>query len=160
MSFQGHKDRIFILSECQCPVREISVFVPSSGGFRKYAILVQGGRNVLSAICGFDLSRSLRKVGLTVCGRLKCKRTTMFSRQSDILFLSGKTFQIEKKRPERIRSFPVFRPFFSRCTEVAGMMCGEKKCFFSQAIFRSAEIETRLDLKTVEKQAEIPKICI
>ena len=27
MSFQGHKDRIFILSECQCPVREISVFV-------------------------------------------------------------------------------------------------------------------------------------
>lgn len=40
------------------------------------------------------------------------------------------------------------------------MMCGEKKCFFSQAIFRSAEIGTRLDLKTVEKQAEIPKICI
>ena len=60
----------------------------------------------------------------------------------------------------KIRSFPVFRPFFSRCTEVAGMMCGEKKCFFSQAIFRSAEIGTRLDLKTVEKQAEIPKICI
>ena len=59
MSFQGHKDRIFILSECQCPGREISVFVSSSGGFRKYAILVQGGRNVLSAICGFDLSRSL-----------------------------------------------------------------------------------------------------
>ena len=154
MSFQGHKDRIFILSECQCPGREISVFVSSSGGFRKYAILVQGGRNVLSAICGFDLSRSLSE------GRSYCMRTTMFSRQSDILFLLGKTFQIEKKRPERIRSFPVFRPFFSRCTEVAGMMCGEKKCFFSQAIFRSAEIETRLDLKTVEKQAEIPKICI
>ena len=71
-----------------------------------------------------------RKIGLTVCGRLKCKYMSMFSRQSDILFLSGKTFQIEKKRPERIRSFPVFRPFFSRCTEVAGMMCGEKKCFF------------------------------
>lgn len=59
MSFQGHKDRIFILSECQCPVREISVFVPSSGGFRKYAILMQGGGSVWSAICGFGLSRSL-----------------------------------------------------------------------------------------------------
>ena len=56
MSFQGHKDRIFILSECQCPGREIAVFVPSSGGFRKYAILMQGGGNVLSAIGGFDLS--------------------------------------------------------------------------------------------------------
>lgn len=54
MSFQGHKDRIFILSECQCPGREIAV--SSSGGFRKYAILMQGGGNVLSAICGFDLS--------------------------------------------------------------------------------------------------------
>lgn len=31
------------------------------------------------------------------------------------------------------------------------MMCGEKKCFFSQAIFRVAEIETRLDLKIVKK---------
>ena len=85
---------------------------------------------------------------------------SIFSLHYFFFFLSGKTFQIEKKRPERIRSFPVFRPFFSRCTEVAGMMCGEKKCFFSQAIFRSAEIGTRLDLKTVEKQAEIPKICI
>lgn len=33
MSFQGHKDRIFILSECQCPGREIAVFVPS---FRRF----------------------------------------------------------------------------------------------------------------------------
>lgn len=69
MSFQGYKDRIFILSECQCPGREISVFVPSSEDFRKYAIFVQGGRNVLSAICGFDLSRSLSE------GRSYCMRT-------------------------------------------------------------------------------------
>lgn len=69
MSFQGHKGRIFILSECQCPVREISVFVPSSEDFRKYAILMQGGRNVLSAICGFDLSRSLSE------DRSYCMRT-------------------------------------------------------------------------------------
>ena len=82
-----------------------------------------------------------RKIGLTVCGRLKCKYMSMFSRQSDILFLLGKTFQIEKKRPERIRSFPVFRPFFSRCTEVAGMMCGEKKCFFLRLKNYSLECE-------------------
>lgn len=53
-----------------------------------------------------------RNTGLTVCGRSKCKRTTMFSSQSDILFLSGKTFQIEKKCPGRIRSFPVFQAVF------------------------------------------------
>lgn len=69
MSFQGYKDRIFILSECQCPGREISVFVPSSGDFRKYEILMQGGGNVLSAICGFDLSRSLSE------DRSYCMRT-------------------------------------------------------------------------------------
>lgn len=69
MSFWGYKDRIFILSECQCPGREISVFVPSSEDFRKYAILMQGGGNVLSAICGFDLSRSLSE------DRSYCMRT-------------------------------------------------------------------------------------
>lgn len=160
MSFQGHKDRIFILSECQCPVREISVFVPLpkiSGNMR---FSCREAETYCQRYADLTCHEVCRKIGFTVCGRLKCKQMAMFSRQSDILFLLGKTFQIEKKRPERIRSFPVFRPFFSRCTEVAGMMCGEKKCFFSQAIFRSAEIETRLDLKTVEKQAEIPKICI
>lgn len=79
MSFQRHKGRIFILSECQCPVREISVFVPSSGGFRKYAILMQGGRNVLSAICGFDLSRSLSE------GRSYCMRTVEVQAYDDVL---------------------------------------------------------------------------
>ena len=53
-----------------------------------------------------------------------------------------------------------FSSFPGRFAEKVGTTCGEKKCFFSQAIFRSAEIGTRLDLKTVEKQAEIPKICI
>mgnify|MGYP006906756308 CR=1 FL=1 len=157
MSFQGHKGRIFILSECQCPVREISVFVPLpkiSGNMR---FSCREAETYCQRYADLTCHEVCRKIGLTVCGRLKCKYMSMFSRQSDILFLLGKTFQIEKKRPGRVRSFPVFRPFFSRCTEVAGMMCGEKKCFFSQAIFRSAEIETRLELKTVEKQAEMPK---
>ena len=78
MSFWGYKDRIFILSECQCPVHEISVFVPSSGGFRKYAILMQGGGNVLSAIYGFDLSRSLSE------SRSYCMRTVEAQAYGDV----------------------------------------------------------------------------
>lgn len=143
MSFQGHKDRIFILSECQCPVREISVFVPLpkiSGNMR---FSCREAETYCQRYADLTCHEVSRKVGLTVCGRLKCKRTTMFSRQSDILFLSGKTFQVEKKRPERIRSFPVFRPFFSRCTEVAGMMCGEKSVSSAKRFF------VRLRLKRV-----------
>lgn len=160
MSFQGHKDRIFI---CQnVSVRgarlQYSSPLPEVSGNMRFSC--REAETYCQRYADLTCHEACRKIGLTVCGRLKCKYMSMFSRQSDILFLLGKTFQIEKKRPERIRSFPVFRPFFSRCTEVAGMMCGEKKCFFSQAIFRSAEIETRLELKTVEKQAEIPKICI
>lgn len=78
MSFQGHKGRIFILSECQCPVCEISVFVPSSEDFRKYAILMQGGGNVLSAICGFDLSRGLSE------GRFYCMRKVEVQAYGDV----------------------------------------------------------------------------
>lgn len=78
MSFWGYKDRTFILSECQCPVREIAVFVSSSGGFRKYAILMQGGGDVWSAICGFDLSRSLSE------DRSYCMRTVEVQANGDV----------------------------------------------------------------------------
>ena len=160
MSFQRHKGGFLILPDVnvRCARFRYSSPLPEVSGNMRFSC--REVETYCQRYADLTCHEVSRKVGLTVCGRLKCKRTTMFYRQSDILFLLGKTFQIEKKRPERIRSFPIFRPFFSRCTEVAGMMCGEKKCFFSQAIFRSAEIETRLDLKTVEKQAEIPKICI
>ena len=101
-----------------------------------------------------------RKIGLTVCGRLKCKYMSMFSRQSDILFLSGNVPNREKTSREDTfvsRFQAVFQPMYRGCRNDVRR---KKKCFFSQAIFRSAEIGTRLDLKTVEKQAEIPKICI
>ncbi len=82
----------------------------------------------------------------TACEWLRCKRMAVFFRHLDICFLSTEMSQIEEKRPGSVRLCPVFRPFFSRCAEVAGMTCGEKKCFFSQTVFRLAEIDSQFCL--------------
>ena len=68
----------------------------------------------------------------------------VFFRHPDICFLSTEMSQIEEKRPGSVRLCSVFRPFFHRCTEVSGMMCGEKKCFFKRPKNQSLEIEIHI----------------
>lgn len=87
-----------------------------------------------------------RMPDFTACEWLRCKRMAVFFRHLDICFLLTEMSQIEEKRPGSVRLCPVFRPFFSRCAEVAGMTCGEKKCFFSQTVFRLAEIDSQFCL--------------
>ena len=81
-------------------------------------------------------------------------------RQSDMPLLTAERHRIEWKEAVAARVHPVFKRLYVLWADLFAATCGQKKCFFSRTVFRSAEIETRLDLKTVEKQAEIPKICI
>ena len=142
----GHGNRIFILSECQCQGARLlypSARPESSGNIRFSCKEVEAYGQRYAALACHGV---FRMPDFTACEWLRCKRMAVFFRHPDICFLSTEMSQIEEKRPGSVRLCSVFRPFFHRCTEVAGMMCGEKKCFFSQAIFRSAEIDSQFCL--------------
>ena len=69
--------------------------------------------------------------------------------------LTAKRDQIEWKEAVEARVRPVFKWLFGLWAELFAATCGQKKCFFSRTVFRSAEIESLFGLKQVKNSREL-----
>jgi len=69
--------------------------------------------------------------------------------------LTAKRHQIEWKEAVAARVRPVFKRLFVLWADLFAATCGQKKCFFSRTVFRSAEIESLFGLKQVKNSREL-----
>ena len=76
-------------------------------------------------------------------------------RQSDMPLLTAERHRMEWKEAVAARVHPVFKRLYVLWADLFAATCGQKKCFFSRTVFRSAEIESLFGLKQVKNSREL-----
>ena len=74
--------------------------------------------------------------------------------------LTAERHQIEWKEAVAARGHTIFKCLSVLWADLFAATCGQKKCFFSRTIFRTAEIESPFGLKQVKKWQRIVNKCI
>lgn len=112
-------------------------------------------KSKLSTVGHFPFLFVRRKGGTSVEKQRTRKYGAVFERQFDMSLLTAKWHQIGWREAVAARVRSVFKRLSVLWAESFAATCGQKKCFFSRTVFRSAEIESLFGLKQVKNSREL-----